>query len=212
MRWIVASAVALVVLTGCAPVAPTVDPAPSPTVEYDVPPRWVDDASVEGIELTFAAGAELVPGSDVEFRSRLGDVYDWEVVGSPTASLRELVNSNAGCRVRDETQPYVGAATNDETASVELVSGLVVGFDLIGGPSRTVAGIDEGLGEGGPMYQVSHVLAQDPDGGYRYVAGRVFTTLGIQHAITIDCEQGGYLDRTRGQVATTTWVHLDLLG
>jgi hypothetical protein len=151
-----------------------------------------------------------VPGSRVEFRGRLGEIYDWSVVGDPTEELLELVNVNAGCRVRDETAPYTGEADDDETASRALVLGLLGDGEVLGGPRRSAAGIGEGLGEGAPMYDVMHALAVDPKGGYVYVTGRVFAALGVQHAVTVRCELGGYLDRTRGQIAGATWVVLDL--
>jgi len=193
-------------LTGC--VAAPAAPAPTDTIDYSRPPTW-DDRDVGETRVTFARGSEFGPGDRVEFRSRLDEIYDWEVVGTPTDTVTELVNANAGCRVRDETSVYDGGA-DDETASRELVLSLLGDGDVLGGPQRSAAGIGEGLGEGAPMYDVMHALAVDPAGGYVYVVGRVFATVGVQHAITVRCAWGGYLDRTRGQLLGVTWVVLDL--
>ncbi len=201
-----AIAVALVGLVGCTPLAAT--PTPTETIDFTGPPRWVDNEEVGDTRVSFAAGADLVPGSRVEFRSRLGEIYDWAVVGEPTSQLTQLVNANAGCSVRDETSPYPGSA-DDETASIELVAGLLADAEVIGGPQRMVAGIGEGLGEGAPMYDVMHALGSTSD-GYVYVTGRVFAVLGIQHTITLRCELGGYLDWSRSQISSTTWVDLEL--
>lgn len=202
-----AAAITLVLLTGC--FAGHGTPTPTETIDYDVAPRWDATEDVGETRVSFDRGVELMPGSRVDFRSRLGEIYDWETVGTPTEDLAELVNANAGCRVRDETSAYLGSA-DDETASRDLIRALLAEYETLGGPQRGVAGIGEGLGEGAPMYDVMHALAGDPAGGYVYVTGRVFAALGVQHAITVRCELGGYLDRTRAQIAGATWVDLEL--
>lgn len=203
----VAAVAVVTLLVGCVPLGAA--PTPSDTFDYDIEPPWREGDDVGETRMSFARGTELTPTSRVEFRSRLGDVYDWAVVGTPTENVTEFVNENAGCRVRDETSAYAGDL-DDETASRELVTSLLGDAEVLGGPQRSVGGIGDGLGEGAPMYDVMHALGADPDGGYVYVTGRVFASAGIQHSITVHCELGGYVDRTRGQLATTTWVVLDL--
>lgn len=198
--------VALALVAGCASIA---SPQPTPSFDDDVPPRWVEEEDIGDPRVPFSEGAEFGPESRIEFGSRLGGVYDWEAVGSGSGAVRELVNANAGCRVRDETTPYEGEA-DDEAASRDLVLRLLEGAEIIGGPQSSIAGIGEGLGEGAPHYEVMHALAEDASGGYVYVSARVFAAAGIQNSLTVHCELGGYLDRTRAQLIQATWVELDL--
>lgn len=181
----------------------------------DAPPSWTGVDAVD-ITVTFADGSALPAGTAVDFVNGLGEIRDWELVGSPDATTTdastpvtlELADPDSGCRVLDERAPYLGEVGDDEAASTALVDEHLAGTDLVAGPAQNVLGLDEGLGEGGPTYAVARALGREADGSWRLVTARAFTALGAQQVTTVTCPTGGGIDLTQGQIAMTTWVDL----
>ena len=182
--------------------------ATSTHAETDQPPQWFDPAEVPEATISFEDGPALAAATDVRFHNNLGDVYDWDAVGEPTATRAEFANAANGCRVLDATAPYAGAQADDRSASMALVEASLADTEPVAGPDRRIEGIGEGLGEGGPTYDVAQAIGRDADGHYVFVTARVFTALGVQHSITVTCAAGQELGRTRAQLTQVAYTYI----
>jgi hypothetical protein len=178
-------------------------------------PDW---SATDALDMTvsFADGPALAAATGVTFSNGLGEIREWELVGSPDSTntgvdpavTLEMVDAESGCRVLDERAPFTGTSTDDDAASTALVDEHLAGAELVAGPARNVMGLREGLGEGGPTYAVARALAREPDGGWRVVTARAFTALGAQQVVTVRCPTGPGIDVTLGQLAMVSFAQL----
>ncbi|GAA3798477.1 hypothetical protein [Cellulomonas soli] len=213
-----AGAVALLataILAACAP-------APSPTDADDStsPPSWTAPPPGEpSSSLTFADGAALAADQEVLFHDTLEEVWDWSAQPGQTSApepspgvtaTRALENSGNGCTVLDELGPAQATpGTDDETASIALVTDRLRQLDTVAGPALAVRGLDEPLGEAGPTYDVARAVGRDPaDGTWVMVSARVLASPGVQQVVTIRCPTGGGVDQTDGQLAMVAYLVL----
>ena len=166
--------------------------------------------------MSFEDGQALAAASGVTFRNDLGDVWDWELVGDPRptttdpspATTIELTNAGNGCQVVDERAPFEGVGTDDRAASMALVEERLADADVVSGPGAGVVGLGEGLGEGGPTYEVARAVGRAADRRWLVVTARAFTALAAQHVVTVSCEEGGAVDMTLGQLSQVSFAHL----
>lgn len=181
----------------------------------DAAPTWTGDGAPEST-VSFADGSALAAATEVTFINGLGEVWDWELVGDPastttgasTAVVLEMANSGNGCRVLDERGPYEGVDTDDGAASTALVEARLTGAETVAGPAQDVVGLDGGLGEGGPTYDVARALGRDTDGEWLLVTARAFVALGAQQVVTVTCPSGEGVDLTFGQLAMVSYADL----
>lgn len=181
----------------------------------EVAPTWSGDGAPEGT-VSFADGPALTAATGVTFSNGLGEVWDWELVGEPASTTTgasppvtlEMANTGNGCRVLDERTPYEGASTDDGAASTVLVEDRLAGAEIVAGPAHDVLGLDGGMGEGGPTYNVARALGRDTDGQWKLVTARAFIALGVQQVVTVSCPSGEGIDVTLGQLAMVSYANL----
>ncbi len=178
-------------------------------------PTWTDWGAPEGT-VSFADGSALASATEVTFANSLGDVWDWQLVGSPDATTTsasppvtlEMVNTGNGCRVRDERATAEGAGGDDDAASTALVEGRLAGARVVAGPARDLVGLGEPLGEDGPTLAVARALGQEADGSWLLVTARAFLALGVQQVLTVHCPTGEGIDLTQAQLAMNAYTKL----
>lgn len=202
--WSGGAVLAAALLGGCA-ATPSGSAEPSGTAWT---PQWFDPDEMPEATSSFEDGPALAAATGVRFRNDLGDVYDWETVGEPTETTTELVNTGNGCHTLDEKAPYTGAEADDRSASTALAEALLADAELLAGPDRGIWGLGEGLGEGGPTYDAVEAIGHDAEGRYVFVTARVFTALGVQHSITVTCDVGQELSRTRSQLKQVAYAYI----
>ncbi|GEL45062.1 hypothetical protein CHO01_01780 [Cellulomonas hominis] len=208
---------AAVTLGGCggpAGPAPAGAPASAPEgTDAEATPSWRLDGTPQ-TTVSFADGPALAAATDVTFSNGLGEIWDWEVVAGPDATTTaaeppvtlELHNTGNDCRVLDERSPSAGTGADDAAASTALVEDRLAGAEVVAGPVPDAVGLGEGLGEGGPTYEVARALGRTTDGGWLLVTARAFTALGVQQVVTVTCPTGDGIDLARGQLAQIAYA------
>lgn len=207
---------AVALLGGCGSSAGQVPGAAPDGAGADATPSWRIDGTPQ-TTVSFADGPALAAATDVTFSNGLGEIWDWEVVAGPDATTTgaeppvtlELHNTGNDCRVLDERSPYAGTSTDDDAASTALVEDRLAGAEVVAGPVPDAVGLGEGLGEGGPTYEVARALGRDSGGGWLLVTARVFTALGVQQVVTVACPTGDGIDLARGQLAQVAYADVD---
>lgn len=181
----------------------------------EVAPTWTDWGAPEGT-VSFADGPALAAATDVTFINTLGEVWDWEPVGTPDSTTTsasppvtlEMVNTGNGCRVLDERSPFEGASTDDGAASTALVEDRLAGAEVVAGPAQDRVGLGEPPGEGGPTYNVMRAVGRDADGMWLLVTARAFIALGVQQVVTVSCPSGEGVDLTLSQLTMVSYADL----
>lgn len=192
---------AVALLGGCAAASSGAAETPS-----DQPPRWFDEDEMPEASISFEDGPAVAAAERVWFRNGIGDVWDWETVGEPTETTAEFVNIGNDCHVLDEKAAYTGADVDDRAASTALAETLLADTEPVAGPDRHIWGLGEGLGEGGPTYDVIQALGRDKGGGYVFVTARAFAAIGVQHSITVTCPTGSGIGLTRAQLKQVAYA------
>ncbi len=167
------AAVAAVLLTGCqGAILPAPTPSPTATIAPWEPLLAPEEAAGAG-EIALDA-AEPFAGN---FRFQLR-MHGWEGdAGARSTSFRQ---SNIGCTAASSSTAVGGTRTalDDADASASLLAELATGNQLET-PRRGVWLSD-------PAFDVMHAITETDD-AVSYIATRVFSALGTEHVVRLDC-------------------------